>query len=95
MVKVLLGKDRGKTGKVIAVLPKTNRATVEAVNVYFRHERPKKAGTKGQRIQLPMPMQLSNLMLVCPHCRKPTRVGHSTDEQGKKSRVCKKCKKRI
>lgn len=94
-VKVLAGRDRGKSGKVLAMDKKSNRATVEGLNIYFRHERPKKAGQKGQKIQVPMPVALSDLMLVCPHCHKGTRVAHATDERGQKSRLCKKCKKRI
>jgi large subunit ribosomal protein L24 len=94
-VKILSGKDRGKTGKVLHINQKTGRATVEGLNLSFRHQKPKKSGQKGQRLQLPTPLGISNLMLVCPFCKKPTRVGHMTDEKGLKTRVCKKCKKRI
>lgn len=94
-VKILSGKDRGKTGRVIFVSEKTGRATVEGFNLYFRHERPKHAGEKGQKVQFPRPLNGSNLMLICPHCSKPSRVGHLTDEKGVKSRVCRNCKKRI
>lgn len=94
-VKILNGKDRGSSGKVIHVFLKSQKATVEGRNVYTRHERPKKSGEKGQKIQFPRPLEISNLMLICPHCKKPTRVGHQTDEQGIKTRLCKKCKKRI
>jgi large subunit ribosomal protein L24 len=94
-VKVLLGKDRGKTGRVIVVDGKTGKATVEGLNIYFRHERSRKAGQKGQKIQFPRPMAISNLMLVCPHCRKAARIGYLVDEQGTKTRMCKNCKKRI
>jgi len=94
-VKILAGKDSGKTGKILAIYEKTGRATVEGANLIFRHERPKKERQKGQRIQLPAAIHMSDLMLVCPLCKKPTRVGHMTDEKGVKSRLCKKCKKRI
>ena len=96
-VKILAGKDRlsGKTGKILSVFPKTDRATVEGLNLSYRHKKPKKAGQKGQKLQLPTSIQISNLMLICPFCKKPTRVSHMTDEKGIKSRVCKKCKKRI
>lgn len=94
-VKILAGKDRSKTGKVLAVLPDRDRATVEGRNLYFRHERPRRAGAKGQKIQLPMPIQISNLMLVCSHCGQPTRAQKTMDEKGLKARVCKKCRKRI
>ena len=94
-VKILAGKDREKTGKVLAVSAKTGRITVEGRNIITRHERPKKQGQKGQKIQVPMPLHPSNVMLICPHCDKPTRVGYLKDEKGVKSRVCKQCKKRI
>ncbi len=94
-VKVLIGKDRGKTGKILGVFLKLGKATVEGLNLYFRHERPKRSGQKGQKIQFPRPIEVSNLMLVCPHCHKATRTGHRVDEKGLKTRVCKKCKRRI
>lgn len=94
-VKILKGKDRTRTGKVLHVDAKTGRVTVEGRNIYFRHERPKKSGQKGQKIQIPRPMNISVVMLVCPHCGKPTRLGHAIDEKGSKSRICKKCKKQI
>lgn len=94
-VKILLGKDRGKTGKVLNVDPKTDRVTVEGRNIYVRHERPKKAGQKGQKIEFPRAMNASNLMLVCPHCGKPARIGHMIDEKGVKFRTCKRCGKKI
>lgn len=94
-VKILIGKDRGKTGKVIAVSQKNGRATVEGLNLYYRHERPKRAGTKGQKIQFPRPVELSNLMVLCPHCKKPSRHGNLVGEEGLKTRACKRCGKRI
>lgn len=94
-VKILVGKDRGKTGKVLRLLPDDGRVIVEGRNIFVRHQRPKKSGEKGQKIQVARPMHLSNVMLVCPHCGKPTRSGVALDEKGIKSRVCKKCGKRI
>lgn len=94
-VKILIGKDRGKTGKVLAIFEKSDRATVEGLNLSYRHERAKKSGQKGQKIQLPASVHLSNLILVCPFCKKPTRVAHTVDEKGIKTRMCKHCKKRI
>lgn len=94
-VKILTGRDRGKSGKVLATMAKANRATVEGLNILVRHQRPKKSGEKGQKIQFPKSVHLSNLTLICPHCGKPTRVGHLTDDKAVKSRVCKKCGKRI
>lgn len=94
-VKILVGKDRDKTGKVIAVFPKRSRAIVEGRNIYFRHKRPKKAGEKGQKIQFPRALDISNLMLICPHCNKATKIGAIKDEKGVKVRVCKNCGKKI
>lgn len=85
-VKIISGKDRGKTGKVTHVFPKKNLLVVEGVNIRKKHTRPKKQGQKGQIIQMPMPINMSNAMIICPGCGKSTRVGKK-----KKVRVCKKC----
>ena len=92
-VKVLTGKDRGKTGKVIQVLTnkKNNRVyvVVEGVNVLKKHMRSREKGTKGQTIELPAPMDISNVQLIDPKGSKPTRVGYGMDGEDKK-RVAKK-----
>ncbi|MDP3993749.1 MAG: 50S ribosomal protein L24 [Candidatus Doudnabacteria bacterium] len=95
LVKILSGKDRSETGKVLKVNTKLNMATVEGRNIVFRHRKPKKGGEKGQKLRIPMPMRASRLMVVCPHCKKPARIGHVTDEKGMKRRVCKRCGKNI
>lgn len=74
-VKVLAGKERTKTGKVLEVFPKTARLVVEGLNIHVRFSRPKKKGEKGQRLELPAAMNVSKVMLVCPNCGKPTRSG--------------------
>src|SRR3989344_2639721 len=89
-VKILVGKDRTKTGKVLSVNPKTGKTVVEGRNIMVRHERPKKAGQKGQKIQFPAPLNASNLTLVCPHCGKATRTGYKVDDKGIKMRICKR-----
>lgn len=97
-VKILSGKDRGKTGKVLQILTQRNRASVEGLNLAIKHMRPRKQGEKGQRIEFPAPIALSNLILVCPKCNKPARTGYKTIEgpkQNKKFRICKKCKQVI
>ena len=73
-VKILAGKDKGKTGKVLQVFVSKNRASIEGLNLLIKHMRPRKQGEQGQRIEFPAPMEISNLMLVCPKCNKPTRV---------------------
>ena len=99
-VEILAGKDKGKTGKVLQVFPVEKKASVEGLNLLIKHLRPRRSGEKGQRIEFPAPMAMSNLMLVCPKCGKPTRVSYQiTDasDKGKKvkARVCKKCKNLI
>ncbi|MEK9181296.1 MAG: 50S ribosomal protein L24 [Patescibacteria group bacterium] len=90
-VKVLAGKDRGKSGKVVAVDYKRGRVTVEGVNIRTRHQRARKAGQKGQKVQFPAGLDPSKLMLACPRCGKFTRIAHKTESSGKKMRMCKKC----
>ena len=96
-VMVITGKDAGKIGKVLKVLPKKDRVLVEKVNVAKRHMRPNPyAQQPGGIIEKEMPLHVSNVMLVCPKCGKPTRVGHKVEEveiSGKKKmksvRYCK------
>ncbi|MCP6720385.1 MAG: 50S ribosomal protein L24 [Patescibacteria group bacterium] len=90
-VKVLAGKDKSKTGKVIKVNPNNSRVTVEGVNLYKKHVRPKRQGEKGEIVQVVRPINSSNLMLVCSSCNRATRVGYRL-ENDKKVRYCKKCK---
>lgn len=89
-VKILSGKDRGKTGKVSRVLPDAGKALVEGLNLVKKHIRPRKQGEKGQRVSVPAAIDISSLMLVCPKCSKATRVGFKVSEKDK-FRVCKKC----
>ncbi len=93
-VKILTGKDRGKTGKVLKVLPKAGKATVEGMNLMKRHTKPRRQGEKGQRVSIPASVDISNLMLVCPKCSKAARVGYKINS-GNKFRVCKKCNSEI
>lgn len=90
-VIVLAGKDNGKSGKIIKTIPKVEKVVVEGVNMRKRHLRPKKQGEKGQIVEISAPMHVSNVMLVCGKCGKPTRVGYSISKDAK-SRICKKCK---
>lgn len=101
-VKILAGKDKGKTGKVLQVFQSANRASIEGLNLLVKHLRPKKQGEKGQRIEFPAPLNLSNAILVCPQCGQPTRVAYkylevtkNEKKQKKKVRACKKCKQTI
>ncbi|MDO8592587.1 MAG: 50S ribosomal protein L24 [bacterium] len=101
-IKILTGKDKGKTGKVLQVFTSANRASIEGLNLLIKHMRPRKQGEKGQRIEFPAPLNLSNVILVCPKCDRPTRVAHQYVEttinnikKKKKARACKKCKQII
>ena len=93
-VRVLLGKDRGKRAKVMAVLPQKSRVLVEGVNMVKKHIRPKRSGEKGQRVSVAAPIHISNVQLVCPACKKGTRILVKRD-QGGATRVCKKCNEEI
>lgn len=89
-VIMLGGKDRGKTGKVLQVLPKSGKAVVEGLNLIKRHQRPKKQGQKGEVISRPRPIDISSVMLICRYCKKASRMG-SRRKDKKVIRVCKKC----
>ena len=90
-VRVLTGKDRGKEGEVMRALPSVRKVIVDGVNVAHKHQRPTQATQQGGIIDKDMPIQVSNVALVCPSCGKPTRVGYTIDKSGQKARVCKKC----
>jgi len=93
-VLVISGKYRGKTGKVLKVFPKERKILVEGVNIVKKHQKPKRVGEKGQIIELPSPIDISNVKLICPSCKKATRVGYKL-EKGQKERICKKCGAKI
>lgn len=94
-VKVMLGKDKGKEGKITQVFAAENRVVVEGVNKIFKHLRSQKRGSKGERIELFGPIAAANVMLICPKCGKITKTGHKYLENKKKIRFCKKCKETI
>ncbi len=94
-VKIISGKDKGKEGKVLEAFPTEGKITVEGLNLVVKHMRPRRSGEKGQRIQFPAPLRVSNVMLICSKCNKLTRVGYKILENGKKVRMCKKCKEVI
>ena len=103
-VQVIAGKDKGKTGKVLQAFPKKNKVLVEGVNIIIRHTKPRQTGRttrqgmqeiiEGGRIEKPAPMFAPKVMLVCPSCKRPTRVGYEFKEgsaklSSRKYRVCK------
>ncbi|TAN34069.1 50S ribosomal protein L24 [Patescibacteria group bacterium] len=89
-VRLIAGKDRGKEGKVVQTFPAEGKVVVEGANMMTKHVRARKSGEKGQKISLAGPVQVSNVMLICPKCGKETRVGFKL-EAGEKKRRCKKC----
>jgi len=91
IVKVTVGKDRGKTGKIEKVLPKQKKVLVEGVNVYRKHQKPRGEKQPGGIIEINKPLPVANVALICPHCQQSTRVGFKFDRQGRKQRFCKKC----
>jgi len=93
-ILIITGKDKGKTGKIIKALPKEARVLIEGLNLRKKHVRPKREGEKGQVVQIPATMDVSNVKLVCPKCGKATRVGYKMEKDIKK-RICKKCKQEI
>jgi large subunit ribosomal protein L24 len=93
-VKIIAGREKGKTGKVMQVFPKENSAVVEKLNVRVRHLRAR-GSSKGQRVEFSAPISVANIMLVCPKCTAPTRTGYASLADGKKVRVCKKCKEQF
>jgi large subunit ribosomal protein L24 len=94
-IQVICGKSRGKTGSVLTVKKEERRIVVEGVNVIRRHTKPRRKGEKGQIIEKNAPLALSNVVLICPKCAKPTKVMYFIDEAKRKFRQCKKCKAMI
>ncbi|MCK9378708.1 MAG: 50S ribosomal protein L24 [Candidatus Moranbacteria bacterium] len=93
-VQIISGKDKGKKGVVLRAVPSREKVVVEGLNIVKKNSRPKKEGEKGQRIEIPVPIQISNVMLVCPKCDKTTRIEYKLTNN-KKLRICKKCKEEI
>lgn len=94
-VKVIAGKDKGKEGEIIRSLPSKGRVVVEKVNMIKKAMRPTQQNPQGGISTMEAPINISNVMLVCPSCKAATRVGHRVKDDGKKVRVCKKCGKDI
>lgn len=94
-VVVLSGKDKGKKGQVLAVSPSEGKVIVEKVNMVSKHVKPRKMGETGGIIKAEGAMYASKVQVVCPRCKKPTRVGHKVNEDGTKERICVKCKEAL
>lgn len=94
-VEIIKGKDRGKTGKVLRVEFITNRLYVKGTNIISKHIRQKDQSKPGGIVKKEGPIKISNVMLVCPNCGKPARVGFEVKDSGEKVRICKKCNQQI
>jgi large subunit ribosomal protein L24 len=93
-VRVITGKDKGKEARVLRVYPHDQRLVVERVNMVKKHQRPTNKQPQGGILEIEAPIHISNVMLLCPNCSEPTRVGRRR-EDGARVRVCKKCENDI
>jgi large subunit ribosomal protein L24 len=94
-VLVITGKEKGKKGRVISVDSTRNKILIERINLIKRHTRPSKKYAQGGIIEKEAPLHISNVMMICSKCGKPTRIGNAVLSDGKKARVCKKCREVI
>jgi len=92
-VKITSGKDKGREGKISAIFPQRSLVVVPEVNMYKKHIKGQK-NQKGGIYDLPRPLNIAKIALICPHCKKATRVGFII-VKSEKTRICKKCKKQI
>jgi large subunit ribosomal protein L24 len=92
LVEVLAGRDAGKKGKILKVIPEKNRVIVQGVGFIKKHTRPNpQKNIKGGIAEREAPIHASNVMVVCPECQKRTRVGKKFLDDGRKVRICRKC----
>lgn len=91
MVKIVAGKEKGKTGKVLRIFPAKGRVVVESLNVVKRHTRPTQLNPEGGIVEKEAPMSISNVMLICGSCSEAAKTGIKVLEDGNKARYCKKC----
>ncbi len=93
-VQVLSGNDKGKTGEVLEIIPKTEKVIVKGINIRKKHVKPRKQGEEGGIIPVECAIHASKVNVVCPKCGKVARVGY-IEEKGEKVRVCKKCNAKL
>jgi len=91
LVMVVHGREKGKSGRVLRVLPEKEKILIEKINFVKRHSRPHGQQRRGGIIEKEAPLHISNVMLLCEKCNKPVRIGHRVVEGGKKVRACRKC----
>ncbi len=94
-VIVISGKEKGKQGRILSVIPKKNRVVIERVNMIKRHMKPSRQYSQGGIIEKEGALHISKIMLVCPRCQKPSRISNHILDDGRKVRLCKRCKEVI
>lgn len=94
-VLVITGKENGKRGRVLSVYPSKDMLLIEKINMIKKHMKPTRRYTQGGIIEKEAPLHISNVMLICPKCNKPARIGITSLHDGKKVRMCKKCREII
>jgi len=94
-VLIISGRDRGRKGRVLKVIPGEKRVVVDGIRMTKKRIRPKKEGEKGQIVEVPQSLPISNVALICPQCNERTRVGYRGDGSEQKKRICRKCQKII
>jgi large subunit ribosomal protein L24 len=90
LVRVISGNDKGKEGKILKVFPKTERVIIEKINLIKRHTRATQTNPQGGIVEKEAPIHVSNVMLVCPNTKKPTRIGKEILSDGSRARVSKR-----
>lgn len=91
LVQIISGKDRGRQGKVLRSSPKSRSLIVEGLNIFTKHVKPQ-SGQPGSIVKKERQIDISKVALICPSCKKVTRVGYQIDKSGDKNRICRKCK---
>lgn len=91
LVMVVNGKEKGKSGRILRVMPEKEKVIIEKINFIKRHARPHGKQRQGGILEKEAPLHVSNVMLLCEKCNKPVRIGHRVVEGSKKARVCRKC----
>jgi len=94
-VKITAGRDKGRVGTVDKVYPREEKVLVGGVNLFKRHLKPRGEGKPGGIVEIPRPLPVANVALICPKCNQPTRVGWQVSKEGEKLRICKKCQNLI
>ncbi len=93
-IKVIAGKDKGRTGQVERVYPKSNKVLIQGINIYKKHIKKNEQMPKGGVVEIPRPIDAAKIALVCSHCGKATRIGYKIEKK-RKLRICKKCQSNI